>query len=280
MHELHGSRPAAASVIVRSKDKADTIAAALRSLRDQTVPVEIIVVDSGSTDATVDIARELADRVVSITPGEFTYGGALNLGSQASTTPFIFALSAHCVAAAERWIEIGLSHLEDPHTAGVAGAARTPDGRRLHAAVRADARVLRIDDYWGFSNHASGWRRDVWERFAFRTDLRACEDKEWALRVVDAGFSVVIDPDMRVKTTHRRADGSRALFERCYREGQAMALIRGTVRYDARAAVGQWWSQAGCARWKQRWRRRLRADRIVEIGGRYVGERSTRARLP
>ena len=87
---------ARASVIVRTKDKADTVEATFAALRPQTVPVEVVVVDSGSTDGTLEIARRHADRLVEIPAEAFTFGRALNVGAAAATAPVHFALSAHC----------------------------------------------------------------------------------------------------------------------------------------------------------------------------------------
>ena len=58
------------SVVVRSKNKQDTIERTLRSLRAQTVPAQVIVVDSGSTDGTLDIARAYDAEIIETPPAE------------------------------------------------------------------------------------------------------------------------------------------------------------------------------------------------------------------
>jgi glycosyltransferase involved in cell wall biosynthesis len=67
-------RPAPlASVVIRSKDEAASIGTTLRALAAQTVAdrLEVIVVDSGSSDGTVAIAREAGARVLQ-TPRSIT----------------------------------------------------------------------------------------------------------------------------------------------------------------------------------------------------------------
>ncbi|MGI4895424.1 MAG: glycosyltransferase, partial [Janthinobacterium lividum] len=88
---------AAASVIVRTYNSAATLGATLDSIRAQDVPAEIVVVDSGSGDATMDMVRARADVVVEIAHQEFSYGRALNLGAAAASAPVHVALSSHCV---------------------------------------------------------------------------------------------------------------------------------------------------------------------------------------
>ena len=82
------------SVVVRAKNKEQTIERALHGLRDQTVEAEVILVDSGSTDRTVEIARPYCDQVISMPAEAFTYGRALNLGA---STPVArsFSLCRH-----------------------------------------------------------------------------------------------------------------------------------------------------------------------------------------
>ncbi|MGP8153136.1 MAG: glycosyltransferase [Smithella sp.] len=68
-----------ATVIIRAKDKGKTIENTLKSLRLQTVPCFITVIDSGSSDNTVEIAQNYADNVIKISPSQFSYGGTFNI---------------------------------------------------------------------------------------------------------------------------------------------------------------------------------------------------------
>ncbi len=78
---------AVASAVVRTYDSSATVEATFASLRAQDVPVEIVVVDSGSTDGTLDLARRYADLVLEVPHEEFSYGGTLNRGAAAASAP-------------------------------------------------------------------------------------------------------------------------------------------------------------------------------------------------
>src|SRR4051812_32468976 len=97
----------AVSVVIRAKDEAASIGRTLDLLAAQTLAphAEVIVVDSGSTDGTVDIVRAAGVRLVEIPASSFTYGGALNTGCELAGAPLIVALSAHAFPPDERWLE-------------------------------------------------------------------------------------------------------------------------------------------------------------------------------
>jgi rhamnosyltransferase len=156
-----------ASVIVRCRDEAPTIERTLLSLRRQTVRSEIVVVDSGSMDGTLEIARRLGDVTIEIPAFDFTYGYALNVGARAAKAPVHFALSAHCFAERPDWIERSLAHYEDSRVAATNGIATFADGRPVRETFLQDAAHARGNARWGFSNHASSWRVEVWRRFPF-----------------------------------------------------------------------------------------------------------------
>lgn len=267
-----------ASVIVRSKNKQDTIRRTLDSLATQSVRPEIIVVDSGSTDGTLDIARELADSVVQITPEEFTYGRALNIGAARSSGEIIFALSAHCAAAGTDWVASALSAYEDPDIAGTIGDLRGPDGSNLAGPTKITATDISRNPLWGFSNHASSWRRDVWEDHPFDEQMIACEDKEWMWRVLQAGYALLADPHLDVPTSHRRDAGLRALFDRVYREHLALAEMLDVDVPSAYQMLDRWWSSFPYPSPRPRWLRRLSPWRNAELAGEWFGSRAGAAR--
>ena len=97
--DLHGSlrrpdellvagRPPGLSVgvVIRTLNEGASIGTCLETLHGQcgTFELDVLVVDSGSTDATIEIARRHGVRVVELPPGEFDYSTALNFGSTTS----------------------------------------------------------------------------------------------------------------------------------------------------------------------------------------------------
>lgn len=261
-----------ASVIVRCRDERETLIRTLTTLREQTSRPEIIVVDSGSIDGSLDVARRLGDRVVEMAPEAFTYGRSLNIGAGAASTPIHFALSAHCFAPTH-WVERALALYEDhADVAAVNGIQTFSDGSPVTSTFLQDAAHARADPWWGFSNHASSWRASVWADFPFDESMDYAEDREWAWRVTAAGWRIAYDPRLWVDMSHSWK-GTRNLFTRQRRGSRAIASFASTPRYTLRDLRRDWWSDIPDDRHSAMAHRWLNVGRLAGLAGRYVGDR-------
>lgn len=266
----------AISVIVRCKDKFDTIESTLASVRRQTIPAEIVVVDSGSTDGTLDVAREWSDAVVEIPADEFSYGRSLNLGAQQARAPLHAAVSAHAPLPRRDWLERALAHHEREDVAGACGSGRSPDG---HPLLEPYYQALHEwTPGWGFSNTASTWRASVWEQHPFDERMTACEDKEWGWRVLNAGWRLAFDPFLMVPGVHRRGAGLRALYRRTFNEARELVLRTPTPPTTLRGALAWWWDVERNDLTPPLFQR-LNYFRVTEVAGTYAGGRSARRTL-
>jgi len=227
------------SIVVRTFNSAATLDRTLDSVRSQTLPAQIVVVDSGSTDDTLRIARDRADRVGTLAHAEFSYGRALNVGARLASSPYCGSLSSHTVLPRTDWLEIAHGHL----TAGAVatcGGETDGAGNPLTEPLRADAAYLRRHRYWGFTNTASLWDNRVWRGRVFDESLVASEDQEWSWRAVEAGGPLVVDPRLTVSGSHRRTAGLRAYHRRMVREIRALEHVRPLSRYPVLRGVTDW----------------------------------------
>ena len=264
-----------ATVIVRARDSIATVERTLRSVREQTVRAELVVVDSGSTDGTLEVARRLADVVLEVPPAEFSYGGALNLGARAASGEVHLALSSHSVPVSPTWIADSLARYRDPDVAGTNHGRRTPSGELIGpAGYRQTVPDAVAHPRWGFSNHGSSWRADVWSALPFREDLPAAEDKEWSWRVLARGWTLVYAPELQVTTTHRRGAGLAAYARRIRRERSTMIGLGALPRPTLRDAVGEWWHPEHHPEYRPLAVRRLSPYRVAEIAVTYRAGRT------
>ena len=94
------------SIIVRCYNEEEHIGRLLTGIMEQTLrDIEIIIVDSGSTDATLKIASRFPVRIVSIKPEEFSFGRSLNIGCEKAIGDFIVIASAHVYPIYKDWLE-------------------------------------------------------------------------------------------------------------------------------------------------------------------------------
>jgi rhamnosyltransferase len=116
------------SVVIRAYNEEKHIGRLLEGIRQQTIgDVEVILVDSGSTDGTVSIAEAFGARIVRIPSEEFTFGRSLNFGVQEARGEFVVIASAHVYPVYPDWIESLLRPFEDGQVALTYGKQRGPD---------------------------------------------------------------------------------------------------------------------------------------------------------
>jgi glycosyltransferase involved in cell wall biosynthesis len=184
------------SVIVPVFNGAATLVDAIESIRAQDVPVEIIVIDDGSTDDTHQVL-EAMDDVVAIRQDNRGPAAARNNGIVFARAPFIAFLDDDDV-----WTPQSLErHLrcfdEHPNASIVLGhtAFESLDAAG-HWLPVAEPRML-------YHLGASLCRRDTFDRVGMLDpELRSSEDVDWFLRVRDAGLEIVVTPE--VAQIHRR----------------------------------------------------------------------------
>jgi rhamnosyltransferase len=228
-----------ASVVIRARDEAASIAGVLERLAGQTEPHEVIVVDSGSADGTAELAEAAGAHVIRIE--DFTFGGALNRGASACSGEVIVSLSAHAFPPDSGWLARMTGWFDDPAVACAFGDERDADGHPLHRAVRQDAAMLRAAPHWGYSNGAGAFRAELWRQRGFRADMPGTEDREWSLWAMEAhGAVCVVDPALAVAHDHSR-DSLRRSFARYEREARGFGMFLDPRR--AARLAGKWWGR-------------------------------------
>jgi glycosyltransferase len=189
------------SIITATYNAAPTIADCLRSVNAQGVPVEQIVIDGASGDATLEIVRRVspAARIVS-EPDEGLYH-AMNKGIGLATGEVVGILNADDFYASPDVLEKVLHVFEDPAVMSCYGDLEyvvTPD-EPAGDGVLAGHPHCQVVRYWragSFSPDKFSWgwmpphptffvRRSVYERFGpFRLDLGSAADYELMLRLL------------------------------------------------------------------------------------------------
>ncbi len=94
------------SVIIPMRNAGENVRGLLRKIRSQkkVQDVEIVVIDSGSTDGTVAIAEEFGCRVIRIPETEFNHGATRNLGAREARGEFLVFTVQDALPTSDYWL--------------------------------------------------------------------------------------------------------------------------------------------------------------------------------
>ena len=194
------------SIIIRTKNEEDWIGKCISAISKQSISnYEIIIVDSGSEDKTLEIAK-LHNKVKIIQIDKFLPGLAINQGIENSRGDYIVMLSAHCVPCDKNWLQSLIADLSKENIAGVYGkqlpvAFSDPrDVRDLYITFGDDKRIQKQDSF--FHNANSAMTRKTWEAFPFKNEVTNIEDRIWGKEVTEAGLNIIYEPKASVFHYH------------------------------------------------------------------------------
>lgn len=207
------------SIIIRTKNEEKWIGIVLEKLFRQSYQnFEIIIVDSGSKDSTLENAKKFPVKIFQISPDKFSYPYALNYGIlQTSANKYIVIMSAHSLPISDNWLQDGLKDFENfKQVAGVYGFLKPlPNAsfadklimnglnfiRRLLS--RQQRYIIRQPGMGvlGFTNAII--RKDLWNNRRLNEEYGAGgEDGEWASYWLQKGYIVVKDWKFSVYHSH------------------------------------------------------------------------------
>lgn len=218
------------SIVIRTLNEEKFLPECLEAVRHQQIDdqVEVIIVDSGSTDQTLSIARESDTKVVFIKKQQFTFGRSINYGCEASTGDILVFISAHCIPTSPYWLLNLISPIRDRSCSYTYGR-QVP---RADISKYSEGMVYRkyfpiqssIPQVGYFCNNAnSAISREIWQKYHFNEHLTGLEDMELAKRITEDEFKVGYVANAVVEHIHE--ENWRRIRMRYEREAIALEQI-------------------------------------------------------
>lgn len=228
-----------ASIVIRTLNEAEYLDDLLKMIaRQQTGELahEVVLIDSGSTDDTVAIARRHGCRVTTISKQEFSFGRSLNRGCDFAKGEVLVFISGHCIPVDDHWLLNLCRPVMEGKVAYSYGRQVGDDDsyfseRRIFAKYYPETSAVPQEGF--FCNNAnSALSRAAWERHRFDEELTGLEDMALAKVLVNEGEKVGYVAEASVFHHHNETWAKvRRRFER---EALALQLIMPEVQLRRR----------------------------------------------
>jgi len=216
-----------ASVIILTRDAGAFIEKTLKTLSEQITDFtnEIIIIDSSSTDKTLDVAKKYAARIYQIHPSDFGHGRTRNMGFKLASGRVVIYLNGDAIPIGVHWLQNILTALfNDPRLAAVYGGSvprqdchphlardiiqgewRNPEGNRVifinNASEFRNKEFHERRRWVAFTTMNCAIRKETLEKIPFK-NISFGEDVEWSQRVLLAGYGIAFVPEARVEHSH------------------------------------------------------------------------------
>lgn len=213
------------SVVIPTLDGGPLFRRVLESLRRQegVGEVEVVVLDSGSTDATCDLAAAAGASVLHLPPGSFGHGRTRNEGAERASGDVLVMLAQDAVLLGPYALQSLVLELEADDSIAAVSARQVPRSdadlyasyvvlthELVHREAAARARrpyaylspverraVAAVDDVCAVI------RRSAWEALRFR-ELDFAEDLDFGIRAVERDWKVAVSETAAVAHSHTR----------------------------------------------------------------------------
>lgn len=178
---------------------------------------QLVIIDSGSTDATVDVARQYGANVMEIAPKDFDHGSTRNLAAGMLDAEFIIFLTQDAICADDNTLANLIKPLVDDPRVAVSYGAQIPQpgsdpldafARRFNypdtpaLKTLADLPRLGIKTYF-CSNSCAAYRREIFDQLGgFENGVSTNEDMLFAAKAIHAGYGVYYAAGAKVYHSH------------------------------------------------------------------------------
>lgn len=185
------------SIILRTYNEQKHLRRLLEGISAQVgegLTIETVIVDSGSTDDTLKIARDFPVRIVPIRKEDFSFGRSLNMGCAAADADALVFVSGHCIPLGPHWIAdlvrpLGRDGIVYTYGRQVGDDSSHFSEKQIFAKYFPEQDKLPQEGYY-CNNANAAVLKDSWQANPFDEELTGLEDMHLAKRLVAQGGKV------------------------------------------------------------------------------------------
>lgn len=231
------------TVLIRAFNEGKHIGKLLEGIRRQTMQnVQVILVDSGSTDKTLHIAESYGVEIYHIQQRDFSFGRSINMGFEHARAGKVVLASAHVYPVYPDWLEQITAPLADTQTALCYGKQRgspTTKFSENQLMARWYPEQSNLQQSHPFSNNANAAiQRALWEQHPYNEKLPGLEDLEWANWAFREGYKIAYSAEAEI--IHIHDETWKQVYNRYRREGMAFKQIFPHENFKLTEVVRLW----------------------------------------
>lgn len=230
------------SIAIRVKNEAKHIPLLMESLVSKKTDfneVELVFLDSGSTDDTIKYLKTINCSIYTISPAEFSYGDTCNLMMELSHGDYVIFLSGHVRIVSDNiWKSLSI-HLKEEGIYALSFRQVPSDilgyslYEKCYLARAFPKHNILSKPYKTFSNAASLVSRSAWHRVKFR-NIIASEDFFWAYDTSICGMRIRYANEILVEHSHNEDKYkvyARVLLNKMARYGNTTKPIKSVISF-------------------------------------------------
>lgn len=237
------------SIIIRTLNEERYLPELLTSIQSQqsTFSHEVVLIDSGSTDNTLNIAEQFDCRILHISREEFSFGRSLNRACEAAYGIYFALISGHCIPCSKHWLQNLVQPLAENlvqycYGRQVGGPQTYWSECQIFAKYFPEKSSIPQQGFY-CNNANSAIAADTWSHFKFNEELTGLEDMHLAKRLIEDQKAVGYAADAKVYHIHH--ESWQQVQRRFEREALALQQIcpevllrrRDLLRYFSRGVI-------------------------------------------
>lgn len=223
-----------ASIVILTKNAGSNFNQTLDNVFSQKYKdFEVIIIDSSSTDNTLDIAKQYPVKITKIKAEEFGHGKTRNLGAKLSKGKYIVYITHDAVPKNNNWLSELIKPLKEKKIAGVYSRQVPKENEKAIEKSFYLSLYPDKDKLWNwnnftqgdniFSDASSAIKREIWKKYPFNDEILISEDYYWAQKVLKKRYKIIYNSKSEV--IHSHSYGLKKLFKRNFDMGVAYKTI-------------------------------------------------------